>query len=241
MIASFSKNFLFIRTRKTASTSTEIVLARECSNEDIITPIGVDDELIRRHYGGLPRNFCEDRALEIHYQEALVGGNRSQITRWYRQVKKALKYQQHISAAELHQILPSDFWVNSLKFAVDRHPYEKVVSLAYWRARNRDLQDVALLHSVIDKLIEEKDYCNAPLYMINGKLAVDRLLKYENLRADLRDIAKSLNINIPDELPRAKGHYRLDRRPSTQILTAAQKLKIQTACAIEFELLNYEK
>jgi hypothetical protein len=38
-IISFSHNFIFIKTRKTAGTSLEIHLAQQCANEDIITPI----------------------------------------------------------------------------------------------------------------------------------------------------------------------------------------------------------
>jgi hypothetical protein len=38
-IISFSHNFIFIKTRKTAGTSLEVHLAQQCTDEDIITPI----------------------------------------------------------------------------------------------------------------------------------------------------------------------------------------------------------
>lgn len=239
MIASFAHNFIFIRTRKTASTSTEIVLARECGPQDIVTPVGVDDELIRRQYGGLPKNFCHDKALEQSYQEALQSGQEKHITRRYREIMKNLHFHHHMSAREMKALLPEGFWQGAFKFAVDRHPYEKVVSLAFWRGRNQDLQNQDLLHEWIERLIGEEEYRNSDLYLIDGQLAVDRLLRYENLAVELAEVARRLGMTLPAAMPRAKGQYRTDRRTAVEILTDSQKRRIRDVCAREFDLLGY--
>ena len=58
MIVSHRHRFIFIKTRKTASTSIEIALSQFCGPEDIITPIHPDDEAIRRSLGYPgPQNF----------------------------------------------------------------------------------------------------------------------------------------------------------------------------------------
>ena len=54
MIVSHSRRFIFIKTRKVAGTSVELFLSQLCSQEDIITPLGLD-EVLRPGMGA--RNF----------------------------------------------------------------------------------------------------------------------------------------------------------------------------------------
>ena len=49
-IISYSKNFIFTKTNKTAGTSLEIALSKYCDEGDVIGLIG-DDEKIRRDLG----------------------------------------------------------------------------------------------------------------------------------------------------------------------------------------------
>ena len=52
-IISFSHNFIFIKTRKTAGTSLEVYLAQECTSEDIVTPIYPENPTHKpRNYAG---------------------------------------------------------------------------------------------------------------------------------------------------------------------------------------------
>lgn len=241
MIASFSQSFIFIRTRKTASTSTEIVLGTVCDDRDIVTPIGVEDELTRRAYGGGPKNFCSDPGLELRYRQALVDGTREDISTIYREVMGNLRFHHHMSAGEIRQSLDPEFWQRAFKFAVDRHPYEKVVSLVYWRARNESLVDRTRLDDWIDRLIETQEYRNSDLYLIQGEIAVDRLLRYEYLETDLERVASELGVSLPRDMPHAKGQYRSDRRPAEEILRSYQKKRIQDTCVFEFEYFGYEE
>ena len=49
-IISYSKNFIFVKTNKTAGTSLEIVLSKYCNDKDVIGQIG-NDEKIRSELG----------------------------------------------------------------------------------------------------------------------------------------------------------------------------------------------
>lgn len=68
-IISFSHDFIFIKTRKTAGTSLEVHFARDCADRDIITPIYPENPMHRpRNYmgqNGLPMFYNHMRAIEI--------------------------------------------------------------------------------------------------------------------------------------------------------------------------------
>lgn len=60
-IISFTYNLIFIKTRKTASTSMEIHLAQECAEEDIITPIYPENPIHK------PRNYVGQDGMIMFY------------------------------------------------------------------------------------------------------------------------------------------------------------------------------
>lgn len=109
MIASFSRSFIFIKTRKTASTTTEIVLSSWCSGGDICTPMSAPDEIVRLRYGGRPRNFCPDPADEAAYVEAIAGGDRRAIGALARRIKPMRDLNNHAAGTRIREILP-DLW-----------------------------------------------------------------------------------------------------------------------------------
>jgi hypothetical protein len=51
MIISHKHKFIFLKTRKTASTSTEFALNEICGPDDVVTPVGVIDETKRTGRG----------------------------------------------------------------------------------------------------------------------------------------------------------------------------------------------
>jgi len=65
MIASFSRRFVFLKTRKTAGTSVELALSSACGPEDIVTPISLEDEHLRVRDGVIgARNFADAEVME---------------------------------------------------------------------------------------------------------------------------------------------------------------------------------
>jgi hypothetical protein len=78
-------------------------------------------------------------------------------------------------------------------------------------------------------------YLNYHVYTENGAVIVDGVVRYEDLWRRIGVLAKEFRIEMPEPLPRAKGH----RRPAMEILTGQQKPAIQSAAAFEFDLLGY--
>ena len=61
-------NMLFLKPRKVAVTSFEIALSRSAGTADIVTPISLEDELIRTDQKGqLPINWSRQPELEASY------------------------------------------------------------------------------------------------------------------------------------------------------------------------------
>jgi hypothetical protein len=239
VIASFANNFIFIRTRKTAGTSTEIVLSSWCAAGDIVMPIDAEDEVIRYDYGGEPRNFCSDPQRERAYRAAVATRDRDTIQQHYWTINKLVTFNVHASAAEVRAGLPAEFFTSAFKFAVDRHPYEKVISLVYWRKR-AEIAAGASPFDFLDDYVRGAEYRNFDLYAADGRLLVDRVLRYEDLWRELAQLAQRWGKPLPAVPPRAKGRYRHDRRPAAELLSPAQKRLIVDICREEFVLHGYQ-
>ncbi|MEO7654212.1 MAG: hypothetical protein ABIS23_00830 [Sphingomicrobium sp.] len=213
MIASFSNNFIFVKTRKVGGTSLEIVLSSWCSGRDICTPIAGNDEPIRAIYGGKARNNLGP------------GGGKRFIN--------------HMPSDEIRAKLPG-LWDRAFKFTVERHPYEKVVSRAFWEIGKPDGFPNSTLEEQVDIAIETGSYLNYPLYCSDGKVVVDEIWKFEEMWERLAELAARLGKSTPSAPPRAKSAYRKDRRPAAELLTKDQRRRIAEAARIEFELLGFE-
>ena len=213
MIASFTHGFIFVKTRKVGGTSLEIVLSSWCSGRDIVTPIPPRDELIRADFGGSPRNFRAREGKPAFYN--------------------------HIPATDVREALPG-LWSRAFKFSVDRHPYEKVVSRAWWNVGRRGGSPEDELEAEIEQAIATRSYLNYPLYCEDGRVIVDEVWRYEEMWERLAALAERLGQSLPDAPPRAKGGHRRDRRPAREVLSPDQRRRIAEDARIEFELLGYE-
>ena len=136
MIYSTKHGFVFIKGRKVAGTSLEIALSARCGPDDIITPITFEDELMRyEQYGALPRNFAIDPEKECAYLDNIRSGTKASFSR------KNCKFWNHMPASDICELLGQHTFRKVLKFVIERHPYEKVVSQAFWKhSRAKDLK-----------------------------------------------------------------------------------------------------
>lgn len=267
MIASFLQGFVFIKTRKTGGTSVEIVLSSWCGPDDIVTPIEPEDELIRARYGGSPRNYLSDPRLEAEYLEAIRSGDEQRIrhvhqairrrhswrlalkaldvgaiaARLPRNARQRLTLRNHTTAATARRALPPGFWEQAFTFSVDRHPYEKAVSLTHW-SRDRDPSLAGEpFETTLERIVQGGRYANHPFYMKDGQLLVDEVFRTEEMWDRIADLGRRIGRTLPEPLPRAKGALRTDRQPAREVLSPVQRRRIQDVCAAEFELLGYER
>jgi hypothetical protein len=225
MIVSHRHRYIFVRTRKTAGTSVEIALSKFCGPDDVITR-DADDALRRelgypgpQNDGGIPLSqytFSEWRRL-------LLRGARA-------------RFKNHTPAVRIRALVGEEIWRSYHKFAIERDPWDKAISLYYWRTRNEQPRRPLLQFL---KEVGARSLSNAHIYLIDGKPAVDRIIAFERLPQELEEIRTQLALPEPLSLPRAKGTHRAERSHYSQLIGPAERAVIDAACRREIELLGY--
>lgn len=241
MLASHAHRFIFLKTRKTAGTSLEIALSAHLGEADVICPISPADEIIRAALfpNALPRNYSTDPAAEAAYRAAIRQDRLDDHGNCLEPSPQADRiFFNHMPAGPARRALGEAFWDRAFKFSMERHPYEKVVSLAYFRMPGAAGGDFARL---LDEEVERGAYRNFDIYSIDGSTAVDFIIRYEALEAGIRHVERVTGCaDILARMPFTKNTQRRDRRSAREILNRAQKLIVRERCSEEFALFNYD-
>jgi hypothetical protein len=227
MILSHKYKFIFIKTAKTAGTSIEVFLSRHCGPTDIVTPVEPPVE------GHQPRNyegFINPLPEILERPGKLFSVLRHAIT-------SREKFYRHMPASEVQQRVPGRVWSSYFKFCVERNPWDKVLSHYHMHAA-REGGSLSL-----------DEYLTRGRFPINyfrytdrsgTKIIVDRILRYENLLAELGEVFSQLQIPFDGTLGvKAKSEYRIDRRPYQQVFNDEQRKIVEKAFAKEIELHGY--
>jgi hypothetical protein len=247
MILSYSKRFLFIKTRKTGGTSVEVVLSHICGDSDIITPMTPIDERLRLEGARPCQNFSAKPEVERDYVIRLRDD--PELRKLPKEVKEAQIFYNHMTISEVlerAEFEPKDYF----KFTVERHPYEKAVSFANFNLRysaytaGRPMTvELSEIPPAIDSLIASGKLIgkirNYDLYTVGGNVAVDQIIRYECLGQDLEAIARKLGVEGEISLPKTKVGARDRNVPAADILDAHQKKWIADVCKEEFDLMAY--
>ncbi len=220
----------------------EIALSSHAGPDDVVTPLSFDQDTHRYQlYPSVtPRNFSSDKALEKAFVEGVQGSKkreRKTALQEHRKSSDALSAKRHGGAKAAKSLVGDKFWDSAYKFTIERHPYEKAVSFAWYLAkRNGDFGQA------LKDVLQMRKYRNFDLYTIDGKLAVDFIIRYENLAIDVPEVEKAIGgLPILSRLPKVNAHQRKDHRPAKDVLSPEQKIIVQETCREEFELLGYER
>jgi len=226
MLVSHAKQFIFLKTSKTAGTSVEGYFERYCLSE-------AEREA-----------YVSSHQTEAHIGAVGVIGER---TRSKRNAGRALS--SHVRAKGILNLVGEEIWRRYFKFTVVRNPYDKVVSLFIWRLRKTE--DIGALSfgelkakfqsSILDDPSFPKD---RPYANVSGKrqIDVDYLIRFEALYDGVKAVTGKLGVPFePERLPEYKKGARTSL-PHWSAFYDADSLDVVTsAYAWEFDVLGYER
>lgn len=226
MILSHQFKFLFVKTRKTAGTSMELGLAKYLGEQDVITHCG-EDEALRQELGVRgPQHFNVpfSRYTAREWRHLLLG-------------RKRCQYRNHTPADKIKRRIPAQVWRSYFKFCFVRNPWDRVVSKYYWHERKK--AEKPPFPEWLAALTPD-NVTNTDLYLIDGKIAVDQVYRFEDLKEVLAALPEQLGLPGPLELPRAKGNQRPQKRDYREYYTDETRAMVAEKAREEIELFGYE-
>jgi hypothetical protein len=192
MLISHRYRFIYLKTMKTASTSTEIYFEPAC------LPAGRSQE---------PQHATE----QIVTDAGVIGARKLDTNKseWFN----------HMPAAAVREKVGQEIWSRYLKFCVIRNPFDRVVSW-WWHRRDIEepgagklMDDLEIRRAFNSWVLRTTDMMmDRDKYVIDGKLCVDRLLRYEHLQADIEELCQELGLAKPHA---AMGNYNSGLRHSS--------------------------
>lgn len=185
MLVSHRKQFIYLKTVKTAGTSVESYFEPYCM---------LDGEWQQTH------------TREEYSSSAGIIGYRGLHS-------KGKTYFNHISAAGLKALLPEAIWQQYFKFAVIRDPFDKQVSAFYFFSKMKGIElshdSKELVKQFRAWLSQTKGIYDGDKYLIESKFILDGYIKYETLQQDLIKVGDLLDIPYEEaRLPRFKSEFR---------------------------------
>lgn len=197
MLINHEYKFIFVKNAKVASTSIEIALSEFSSARDIITPISSEDEKKRNKLGFRGPQNC------------FSGLKNYDLKDWYRLLfknKKKLIFYNHMSAAEILNLVGQKTWNDYFTFCIERNPWDKVVSWYYWKGGDQKYGNIStfIKHHGLSEL-KQNGWLN---YSVNNQLIVDKVLQYENLNKEMDFLKDALKLPKTPSLPYTKDNIR---------------------------------
>ena len=231
MIVSHEHKFIFLKTIKSAGTSTEAALSQICGPKDIITPYREESEGDRK--GRAPQNYRVDHPLKP--KRPLW---RRLLLRPERYYHPSVGYYEHMPATEARAFLGEDVWKSYFKFAFDRNPWDRQISWYFYKTKTKRLAPS------FDRFMQSRDRAyvwNYEIYSDETGPALDFVGQYERLEQDLKKVLRHVGIKDQVDIPRTNvTGSRPDRHDYRKYYTAQTRALVADWYEREIALLGYK-
>lgn len=213
MIVSHTHKFIFLRTEKTAGSSLMKALRDMATDRDMVADMSRPPwaKFSPIHHGALKRKIPDLFGLHVH-----------------------------ATAAQARRVLGPEIFDSYYKFAVERNPWDRQLSLYMHRCwkTGRTPNFDRDIRSIIYRSTEHVRLNNFNVYAIDGKVVTDRMLRYESFDDDLAALWSDLGIEAP-ELGREREYSKEPRPHYSTFYTPESRDLIGSWYANEIEALGY--
>ena len=232
MIVSHEHRFIFVRTEKTAGSSVQRALAAICSPDDIVT-------------GGVCGGSRDCRPAWSKRIPFRTGSLR-------RYFPSQFGFHTHTTIAQVRKSLGRRLYDSYFKFAIERNPWDRQLSLycQRWkkgqrRKKGRGGGDASAdfrrdMQSWIYRGLHYTRLQNWGVYTIDNRVAVDFIIRYEDLQGGLNHVLREIGVDQPLELLRQRSEWREQKGTYRESYTPELRDLIGRWYWREIEALGYE-
>jgi len=185
MIISYRYKFIFIRTRKTASSTIEELLKEGLGPDDLI----VAQNALRNNRTNLVVTMPDQQPGRIAgHMKAEAIANLVPKSFWnecFKFTSERHPYEKAVSLAYFN----------------------------FGKRESKGKQQDMPFSEYLDRIVRKGKYRSFDQYSIDGKVVANDFVRHETLHADLLRIGSQLGIAVPDELPQRKTAFRQEARP----------------------------
>jgi hypothetical protein len=228
MIVSHEHRFIFLKTRKTAGTSIEVLLSGLAGDDAIVTRI---DPPVDHHE---PRNHTPPRLPGL----SLLRGDAPGAMR--RDLRRGLWYYNHMPARLVRARLGPRRWDSYYKFCFERNPWDKTVSFYYFTylTHRREADPPSFREFVLTRKLPS----DFGLYSLDGRqVAVDFVGRLEHLDEDLGRALGDIGVEQPATLTREKGNLRPPDADAATLFDDETSARVERAFAREIATFGYQR
>ncbi len=225
LIVSHTHRFIYVRTRKTGSTSLEMALRSVCGPDDVVTAARG-----HKHSDGAGAADLPGQNVRVPLRGLTPGFLRSGFRR-----RTWPEVFDHISARRVRQIVGPETWAGYHVFTVERNPWDRCVS-SYFYYRPGLPEETTF--SAFLRSAHQARLTNYPLYTDrHGRLMVDEVLRFERLEEDVEQLWRRLGLPGLTALTQSnKSRGRPDYR---EMYSPKDIEMVAERCRPEIELFGY--
>jgi len=184
MLISHKYKFIFIRTQKTASASTEHDLARIMADSDFF----------------IPKDLRHSRHLGHNKRVGVLDKNRFRVLKIENMFLPSDRWHGHVAARYVKKHIGAEIFDSYFKFCVEREPVSKCISKYWYLRRNRNYVEWLLRWNMSwERFLEKRELwpIDTGLWTDDaGRPMIDRILCYENLNEEIRQVGRELGFHI---------------------------------------------
>jgi hypothetical protein len=224
MIISHSKQFIFVKCRKTASTSLERTLVNHLGSRDIWTPISSPARDGQNYFSYWPLDWL---AAKFKTVGDSLGRDCPLFLRYYHD---------HMAAERIAKLVPREVFQRYYKFCFDRNPWDFAVSLFEHRVGKKRYR-----YRDFDRFLHEYPIIqNWQLYTSRNQVIVDDVFRYEDLEQMIPVISRRTKIDIEQIIYRDKATFRDRHQSYKSYYTQSSRDLVAARWAQTIKLLGYD-